>query len=79
MTSENTASALVAGLNKSKKIIRSGNAKQAYVATDADGKIVSEIQELCREYGVKLDDARTKSELGALCGIEVDCAVCVAL
>ena len=39
--------------------------------------IVREIKELCFETGVKLDDAHTKSQLGALCGIEVDCAVCV--
>ena len=79
MASENTASAFVAGLNKSKKMIKKGNVKKAYVATDVDQKIISEIVELCREYGVKLDDAHTKSELATLCGIEVDCAVCVVL
>ncbi len=77
MASENTASAPVAGLNKSKKMIRNGNVKLAYVASDAEEKIIREIKELCFENGVKLDDAHTKSQLGALCGIEVDCAVCV--
>lgn len=77
MASENTASAPVAGLNKSKKMIRNGNARLVYVASDAEEKIIREIKELCFEYGVKLDDAHTKSQLGALCGIEVDCAVCV--
>ena len=48
-----------------------------YVASDAEEKIIREIKELCFENGVKLDDAHTKSQLGALCGIEVDCAVCV--
>ena len=77
MASENTAPAPVAGLNRSKKMIRNGNVKLAYVACDAEEKIIREITELCREYGVELDDVHTKSELGSLCGIEVDCAVCV--
>lgn len=79
MASENTASAMIAGLNQSKKMIKKGNAKKAYVACDAEEKIISQVSELCREYGVSFDDAHTKSELGALCGIEVDCAVCVVL
>ena len=77
MASENTAFAPIAGLNRSKKMIKRGDVKLAYVASDAEEKIIREIKELCFETGVKLDDAHTKSQLGALCGIEVDCAVCV--
>jgi ribosomal protein L7Ae-like RNA K-turn-binding protein len=50
-----------------------------YVATDAEDKIVSEISGLCESFGVILDTSKSKEELGALCGIEVDCATCAFL
>lgn len=79
MSSDSPAPVVVAGFNQSKKLIKGGNAKTAFVAADAESKIVSAITDLCRECDVELDTAHTKSELGALCGIEVDCAVCVVL
>lgn len=79
MSSDSTVPVIVAGFNQSKKHIRGGTARTVYVASDAEGKIVSAVKELCRECGVELDLQRTKSELGKLCGIEVDCAVCVLL
>ena len=79
MSSDSTVPVVIAGLNQSRKHIKGGTAKTAYVASDAEAKIISAVTELCREYGVTLDTTRTKSELGALCGIEVDCAVCVVL
>ena len=77
MLSKNYASAPAAGFNQSKKLIKSGRAKMAYLALDADGGIVSETTYLCESFGVILDTSMTKAELGALCGLEVDCAVCV--
>ena len=77
MASENTAPAPVAGLNRSKKMIRNGNVKLAYVACDAEEKISLVSTGSRRAYVVELDDVHTKGELGSLCGIEVDCAVCV--
>ena len=77
MSSKNYASAYVAGFNQSKKYIRNGKTRVAYVASDAENAIVSEISFLCQSFGVKLDTSKTKGELGTLCGLEVDCAVCV--
>ena len=79
MSSENYAPAYVAGFNQSKKCIRRGTAKRVYVATDAEDRFVSEISVLCKSFGVILDTTKSKSELGALCGIKVDCAVCAFL
>ena len=79
MSSENYASAYVAGFNQSKKCVRNGRAKSVYVAYDSDNRILSEITSLCERFGVRLDTSKTKSELGVLCGIEVDCAVCAFL
>ena len=77
MASENNAPALIAGLNKSKKLILAGQARQAYLATDADASIVKTMMILCEENAVPVEQTKTKMELAELCGIEVGCAVCV--
>ena len=79
MSEKNYAPACVAGFNQSQKCIRRGQAKRVYVATDAEDRFVSETSELCRTFGVILDTTKSKTELGALCGIDVDCAVCAFL
>ena len=77
MASENNAPALIAGLNKSKKLILAGKAQSAFLATDADEGIVKTVTVLCEENGVSIEQTKTKMELAELCGIEVGCAVCV--
>ena len=79
MSAKNYAPAVVAGFNQSGKCIRRGKARLVYVATDAEDRFVSEISSLCKTFGVILDTTKSKSELGALCGIQVDCAVCAFL
>lgn len=79
MSSENYAPAKVVGFNQSKKCIRSGRAELVYLALDSEDRISSEIISLCERFGVALDTSKTKNELGVLCGIEVDCAVCAFL
>ena len=79
MSARNYAPACVAGFNQSQKCIRRGMAKRVYVAADAEDRFVSEISALCESFGVILDTSKSKSELGALCGIKVDCAVCAFL
>jgi ribosomal protein L7Ae-like RNA K-turn-binding protein len=54
-------------------------ADRVYVAVEAEDRIVSEISDLCKSFGVILDTTKSKSELGALCGIDVDCAACAFL
>jgi large subunit ribosomal protein L7A len=70
---------LVAGLTQSKKLIKIGMASSAYLAKDADAKIINLISELCYSYSVPCEKTKTKKELGLMCGIDVDCAVCVTL
>ena len=79
MSAKNYAPVCVAGFNQSRKCIRRGEARQVYVAADAEDRFVSEISALCESFGVILDTTKSKSELGALCGIQVDCAVCAFL
>ena len=47
MLFKNYATAPVAGFNQSKKLIRQGKVKLAYLACDAQGAIVSEFSFLC--------------------------------
>lgn len=77
MASENTAPALVAGLNKTKKLLLAGQASKVLLALDADDGIVSTVKLLCEEKNVPFEQTKTKTELSELCGIEVGCAVCV--
>ena len=70
---------LVAGLTQSKKLIKVGMASSAFIAKDADAKIINLVAELCRTHGINYDMAKTKKELGTMCGIDVDCAVCVTI
>ena len=76
MASENNAQVLVAGLNKTKKLLAAGQASKVYLATDADAGIASLISALCEEKNVPVEMTKTKAELSELCGIEVGCAVC---
>lgn len=70
---------LVAGLTQSKKLIKGGAASSAFIAKDADIKIVNLVAELCQTHAVPYDETKTKKELGTMCQIDVDCAVCVTL
>ena len=79
MSAKNYAPAHVAGFNQTQKCIRRGQAQRVYVAFDAEDRFLSAISPLCESFGVILDTTKSKSELGALCGITVDCAVCAFL
>ena len=79
MSAKNYAPACVAGFNQTQKCIRRGMADRVYVAMEAEDRIVSGISDLCKSFGVILDTTKSKSELGALCGIDVDCAACAFL
>lgn len=69
----------VAGITQAKKLIKSNSVKCAYVASNADKKIHTVMNDLCREVGVYLDSSHTLEELGRMCNIEVNCAACVLL
>ena len=70
---------LVAGLTQSKKLIKVGMASSAFIAKDADAKIINLVAELCSACGIPYNKTKTKKELGTMCSIDVDCAVCVTL
>ncbi len=73
---KNHAPALVAGLNRSKKLILAGQADKVYLASDADEVLTDMVRTLCKVHDVILDTSMTKKQLGRLCEINVGCAIC---
>ena len=72
---QNTA--IVAGFNQFKKLVRSNRAKVVYLALDADPSLIREVCDLCASAKITPDRGHTKAELGVLCALEVGCGVCV--
>ncbi|MBR6530072.1 MAG: ribosomal L7Ae/L30e/S12e/Gadd45 family protein [Clostridia bacterium] len=70
-------SAIVAGFNQFKKLVRSNRAKVVYLALDADPSLIKEVCDLCASAKIPPDRGHTKAELGKLCDLEVGCGVCV--
>ena len=79
MASEKNHPVFVAGRNRSKKLIISGEAVMVYLASDADLSLIESMYALCLTHGVAVDQSKTKQELAELCGIEVGCAVCTVI
>ena len=69
---------LTVGLNSSLKLIRSGNAQTVYLANDCSDRIRQTVMEAAAASGAKVDEKKTMAQLGAACGIDVGCAVCVS-
>ena len=68
--------AIVAGFNQFKKLVRKSNVKTVYLALDADATLQRDVCDLCASAGIVPDRGHTKAELGLLCGLEVGCGVC---
>ncbi len=66
----------IAGLNQTKKAIRSGRADNVYLADDADASVRTYVEALCGEAGVSVTSGYSMLQLGGMCGIDIGCAVC---
>ena len=69
----------VAGLNQTKKAIRSHACACVYLACDADEHFRMQVISLCQEYQTNIKTDMTMAQLGDMCGIDVNCAVCAQL
>ena len=72
-------STYVAGLNQTKKAIRSGRVSTVYLADNADEHVRAQITALCEETGMTVVCGSSMEALGKQCGIDVGCAVCASL
>ena len=77
LTFENMDKAI--GLKQSRRAVREGRAKAAYVALDADSLITDPFIQACAEEDVPVTEVDTMRELGAAAGIEIGAAVVTVL
>ena len=69
----------IIGLKQSRRAVKEGRVKAAYVAMDAEERITEPFLQLCREENVPVTEAATMHELGAAAGIEIGAAVVTVL
>lgn len=67
----------IIGLKQSEKTVKSGLAKIAYVARDADAHVREPFVNICKQFGVPITFVSSCRELGNACGIDVGAAVVV--
>jgi large subunit ribosomal protein L7A len=66
-------------LKQSRKSVKEGRAAAAFIAGDAESRVIQPFEALCAEHGVRVERVETCKELGSACGIEVGAAVAVLL
>ncbi len=64
----------VIGVKQTTKAIKSGEGKIVYIARNADIEIIEAIENLCKEFQLKIEYVDTMKDLGKLCGIDVGAA-----
>ena len=69
----------VAGVKQSRRAIREGRARRAYLASDADPALTGPIAAECAAAGIPVDTEWTMAQLGRACGIAVGASVAVEL
>ena len=69
----------VVGLKQSKKAVKDGSAVHAFVAADAESRIVKPFCDLCRENNVEITTVESMRILGEAAGVEVPTATAVLL
>lgn len=62
------------GAKQTLKLIQRGQAREVYVARDADGYVTGPILQACRAKGIPVIEVPSMGELGKACGIKVNCA-----
>ena len=69
----------VTGVKQSRRAIRDGLAKEAFLACDADPALTGPLYEACRRSDIPVSTQFTMRELGQAAGIQVGAAVVVLL
>ncbi len=69
----------VTGSKQVTKAVRRGRAACVFIASDADGRVVQPLRELCGATGVETVETATMAEIGKACAIEVGSAAAATL
>ena len=67
------------GLKQSRRALREGRVREAYVAGDAEERITGPFAQACRSENIPVTEIPTMRELGAAAGIEIGAAVVTVL
>lgn len=69
----------VVGIKETLKALRRGEAEVIFVSKDAEEELLTEILNLAKEMGVKVEEVNSRKLLGELVGIDVGAAVAALL
>ena len=69
----------VTGVKQSQRALRSGQAREVFLASDADPALTGPLLEQCRERGIPVCAAYSMRQLGQAAGIQVGAAVVTVL
>lgn len=69
------AKSIVIGIKQTARAIKSENASEILVATDADPRLTSKVVIQAEEVGIPISYVDSMKKLGATCGIKVGAAV----
>ncbi|HHY81705.1 MAG TPA: 50S ribosomal protein L7ae-like protein [Clostridiales bacterium] len=72
-------SAKTVGLKQTMKAVRSGRAREVYLARDVDGHLSCKVADLCNSFQVPVIMVDSMKELGEACGIQVGAAAAAIL
>ena len=75
-TDSRPAGNITAGYNSAMKLLKNGEAEKVLLAYDCSDFIKQNVLSAADAAGVEADMKSSMAELGALCGIDVGCAVC---
>ena len=67
------------GLRQSQKAVEEGLVNVAFIARDAEEKVIRNIKELCENSSIEIIYVDNMKQLGKACGIEVGAAVACLL
>ncbi len=70
---------LVSGAKQTLRVLRSGAAREVYIARDASPQVTEPITTAAKEAGVPVVPSPSMRELGRLCGIAVGCSCAARL
>lgn len=69
----------VVGVKQSLRALEKDEVKKAFVAKDADERVVGSFKQLCQSRGIEIEYVDTMKVLGKACNIEVGSAVAAIL
>ncbi|WP_077368851.1 ribosomal L7Ae/L30e/S12e/Gadd45 family protein [Anaerosalibacter sp. Marseille-P3206] len=69
----------VVGMKQVRKAVINNEADIVYIAKDAKDKVVSDIENICKEKLIDIVYVDTMKELGSSCGIDVSAATAAIL